>query len=466
MLTAARERSERRAAPLVAMAAALAYLATGGSLSALAAGEPITATLVRAYENSPRLLEARERLKRTNEERNVALGGWLPNVAARGQYGFQKDSFRNFEGNPQESTRVTGATLEATVNLYNGGGSTAELARADNQIAGERARFASDEQLTLFDAAQSYCDIYRDEAVVAARQANLDYLTRVVEVTRELYDLGDRTEGDLAQATGRRAEAESDLAAARATLEGSRAGYVRAVGSEPPALGTPTMPPGLPPNEESLLRDAATVNPDVVAADFAARAARNDVRVATSDLLPSLDVRGFVDATRNELRLGQDDRVTSYSVLGVLTVPIYEQGVSFARVRQAKAFARERYAAIDGVRRDVVDQASRAYSSTLAAADRIRALEVAVAANRRAVDSLGEEVQVGRRSLLDLLDAQRDLVGTQVSLASARRDQVVAAYTVLGSMGRLTARDLDLPVAEYDLVGDYARSRNRLFGLD
>ena len=89
-----------------------------------------------------------------------------------------------------------------------------------------------------------------------------------------------------------------------------------------------------------------------------------------------------------------------------------------------------------------------------------------MAANRRAVASLAEEVQVGRRALLDLLDTQRDLVNTQVGLASAQRDQVVAAYVVLASTGRLTARGLQLPVAYYDLEGDYIRSRYRIFGLD
>ena len=459
-----RPRSARHAAAAILALAGLLH----GPLTAIGAeqGEPISATLVRAYENSPRLIEARERLKRTNEERNIALGGWLPNIVARGQYGTQKDSFRNFEGNPQESTRVARGSVEASLNLYNGGGSTAELARADNRIASERARFTSDEQLTLFDAATAYCDLFRDQAVVRARQANLDYLTRVVEVTSELHELGDRTEGDLAQASGRQAEARSDLASAQATLEGSRAGYVRAVGSPPPRIGKPVLPPSLPPTEESLLREAATVNPDIVAADFAARAAANDVRVATSQLLPSLDVQGLVDVTRNELRLSQDDRVTSYSLLGVVTVPLYEQGVSYARVRQARDNERERYAFTDGLRRDVVDRASRAYADMQGAATRIRALEAAVASNQRAVDSLAEEVAVGRRSLLDLLDAQRDLVNTQVSLAAAQRDQVVSAYTILGSVGRLTARSLELPVAEYDIVGDYVRSRNRLFGLD
>lgn len=466
---ASREPPQLRLRAGIGALVVVAVLAAVRSLSptpAVAQGEPLSATLVRAYESSPRLLEARERLRRANEERNVVLGGWLPNVVARGQVGSQKESFRNFEGNPQESTRLGNAGVEATINLYNGGGSTAELKRADNRIREERARFTSTEQLTLFDAAQAYCDLFRDQGILAARQANLDYLTRVVEVTRELYELGDRTEGDLAQASGRQAEAEGDLALARASLEGSRAGYVRAVGEPPPPIGTPTLPPGLPLTEENLLRESAEVNPDVVAADFAARAARNDIRVAVSQLLPSVDVRGLVDFTRDELRLSADRRVTTYSVVGVVTVPLYQQGIEYARVRQARAAARERDASINSVRRDVLDQASRAYSDALAAADRIEALGRAVEANQRAVASLAEEVRVGRRSLLDLLDAQRDLVNTQVSLASAQRDQVVAAYVVLGSFGRLTVRDLQLPVAFYDLQGDYVRSRNRLFGLD
>ncbi|MBT6536522.1 MAG: branched-chain amino acid aminotransferase, partial [Rhodospirillaceae bacterium] len=72
----------------------------------------------------------------------------------------------------------------------------------------------------------------------------------------------------------------------------------------------------------------------------------------------------------------------------------------------------------------------------------------------------------GSRTVLDVLDAEQELLDSRVDLVVAQRDQIVAAYQLLQAIGRLTAEDLDLPVAIYDPTRNFRDVEDRLFGSD
>ena len=81
-----------------------------------------------------------------------------------------------------------------------------------------------------------------------------------------------------------------------------------------------------------------------------------------------------------------------------------------------------------------------------------------------ALDGVRQEYLVGSRTTLDVLDAETEVVSARIALVSAERDQIVAAYQILGSIGRLTARDLSLPVDYYDADENYLNVRDKWFG--
>ena len=76
-----------------------------------------------------------------------------------------------------------------------------------------------------------------------------------------------------------------------------------------------------------------------------------------------------------------------------------------------------------------------------------------------------EEARVGQRTTLDVLNAQTELVNSQVSLVTAQRDRVVASYSVLSGVGRLSAKQLGLNVAQYDEAVHYNQVRDAWIGV-
>ena len=104
------------------------------------------------------------------------------------------------------------------------------------------------------------------------------------------------------------------------------------------------------------------------------------------------------------------------------------------------------------------------WANLSAARQSIQANKSQVSANQLALEGVRQEYLVGSRTTLDVLNAQSDVVTARILLVSAERDQVVFSYQILGSIGRLTARDIRLPVEYYDAEENYLAVRGKWIG--
>jgi outer membrane protein TolC len=147
-----------------------------------------------------------------------------------------------------------------------------------------------------------------------------------------------------------------------------------------------------------------------------------------------------------------------------LSIPLYQGGGPSARVRRAKQVASQRRIQLEETRRAVRAQATSSWEALQVTLARISQFEAQVEANTTALQGTREQARVGARILLDVLNAEQELLDAQVSLEVARRDSFVAGLQVLSSVGRLTARDLNLDVEYYDDTAHYDEVKNKLWG--
>jgi outer membrane protein len=114
------------------------------------------------------------------------------------------------------------------------------------------------------------------------------------------------------------------------------------------------------------------------------------------------------------------------------------------------------------VERSVVAQTRAAFASFAAAREAIRSNETAVAANTLALEGTRAEQSVGTRNVLDVLNAEQELLNSQVALVTARRDEYVAGFALLNAMGQAEAEDLNLDGGTlYDPVAHYRQVSHR-----
>ncbi len=134
-------------------------------------------------------------------------------------------------------------------------------------------------------------------------------------------------------------------------------------------------------------------------------------------------------------------------------------------MRQARRVLSQRRLEVDEARRGVIEAVTRAWEALTTAQARIRSDSAQVRANEIALEGVRAEAEVGARTILDVLDAEQELLDSRVALVSAERDEYVAAFELRRAIGRLTALQLDLPVEIYDPTVNYDEVRNKLFGF-
>jgi outer membrane protein len=301
-------------------------------------------------------------------------------------------------------------------------------------------------------------DVIRDRSIVELNDNNVKVLSTNLEATQDRFKIGDLTRTDVAQSEARLQLGRSQLAIAQGNEIASEATYRQVVGHNPGTLAPPPPLPPLPATPDEAVRIALTDNPDLIAVVRQARAAGYDVGVARAGRLPTLsgvasgDYLNQITGSTN----GLDRAGTATSVGLSASIPIFQGGLTSARIRQAQALEGQLGEQVVGTERAVVQVTRAAFANYDAAQKAISSQTVAVQANELALEGARAEQSVGTRTVLDVLNAEQELLQSQVSLVSAKRDAYVAGFQLLNAMGQAQAQELGLDGGPlYDPLGNY-----------
>lgn len=454
-------------------AAAVLLVGLWGNV-APAAAQTMDAALARAYTGNPTLNAQRAAVRATNENVPQALSGYRPRITASADIGASiTDAYQPSRntvegvlpgGNAQVRLNPRGAGVQIDQNIFDGGRTRNAVGQAESQVLGARAQLRNTEQNVLLDAATSYMNVLRDTAILNLNRNNVEVLEEQLRQTRDRFQVGEVTRTDVAQAEARLSSSRSQAILAESNLKTSIARYRQNVGAEPARLA-PGRPVEnlLPRSLQAALNGALAGHPAIVASLHGVDAAELNVKVSEADLYPVLGVRGLVQQRYDTQTFG-DNRLSA-SVVGSLTIPIYEGGQIYARTRQAKEIAGQRRIEVDTQRDTVRAAVVSAWGGLEAAKAQIVAAQAQVQAAETALNGVREEAKVGQRTTLDVLNAQQELVSARATLVTAQRDRVVASYAVLSASGRLSAETLKLRTEVYDARRHYDQVRDKLWGL-
>jgi len=282
--------------------------------------------------------------------------------------------------------------------------------------------------------------------------------------TRDRFNVGEVTRTDVAQSESRLAAGRSQLLGAEANHTTSRAAYRRVIGVEPGRLA-----PGTPVERFSPARlDLAVArgqaeNPSVTAAMYGVDVAALQVKIAEGALYPTLTLTGSIQ--RNWESTLTQLQTFNASLLGQLTVPIYQGGAEYSAIRQSKELLGQRRLDLDTSRDQARANVVQSWGQLQAAKAQIEATQAQVNAAEIALNGVREEARVGQRTTLDVLNAQQELVNARVALVTAQRDRVVASYALLSATGRLSPQVLGLRVNLYDPRVHYHQVRDAWSGV-
>lgn len=445
----------------------LAFAAIALSTPA-AYAETLREALAKAYQTNPTLNAARAGQRATDENVPLALSDGRPNAGAVGTY--TEQLHRPFPGTTPR--RNFSGSVSADVPIYQGGVVRNRIRAAKEDVkAGQEDLRAT--ETSLFSAVvAAYLDVLRDSSVVRFNRQNVEALETNLQASSDRFEVGDLTRTDVAQSDSRLALARADLESAEARLIASKEQYIALVGNAPENLETPPPLPGLPATPEAAVEVALQDNPDLLAAKYAREAAHFDSNAAAGQIAPRISAfvsGGYLDYLNSEKDIAQpvvgDQKSASVGVQ--LTLPLYQGGRPGALTRQARARESAQMEQVIATERSVIAQTRAAYASWQASVQAIESTRKAVESGSLSLEGVRAENSAGTRTILDILDSQRDLLNAQVQYVTAQRNAYVAGFSLLAAMGKAEARDLGLEGGPfYDPDVNYRQVRGKLMDFD
>jgi outer membrane protein len=444
-------------------------LITGSLIAALLGGtagaDTLREALVSAYNSNPTLSGQREALRATDATVAIAKAAGRPQISATA--GLNRDLARSgiLDNGGKGPTLSVGVDLSYP--LFNGGSVKNSVRAAEARVEAGRGTLGAVEGDVFTQAVTAYMDVIRDRAIVELNQNNVKVLETNLEATRDRFQIGDLTRTDVAQSEARLQLGRSQLVQSQGTLAASEATYRQVIGHAPGQLPPPPPLPPLPATADEAVRIALASNPDLFSVSRQAIASGYDVKVARASRLPTLSagvsetyVNNLGGGTGTNPITGNPNPSTGTQTSAGLNarIPIFQGGLPAARIRQAQAQQGQALEQVVGTERAVVQSTRSAFANYEAAQQAIQAETVAVQANELALEGNRAEQTVGTRTIIEVLNAEQELLNSQVALVSAKRDSYVAGFQLLNAMGQAEAQDLGLDGGPlYDPLGNYRR---------
>lgn len=416
-------------------------------------------TLEHAYMQNADLDAERAGLRATDETVSQAIGDWRPSLSVVGtQTQSQRYPIGKGKGAHGSTTEYT-ASIEQ--NIYKGGATVANIGKTESEVLAGKANLFITEQKTLLDGVTNHTEILKDIDIVNYRKKSVEFYKKNLDRTQARYEVGIGSRTDVEASRADYEGAKAELSRALGDLETAKASYLHQVGSPPGKLAAANIIAGLPETVAEALEVSKIYSPIIMQAKYVLEAAQYNVDLQMAQLLP---VAGVQASVGNDRRGGTNNqthpRNTNFEFGAKVTVPLYQQGIPNSQVRQAYQQVAQRKVQLVNAQRQVVENVQTAWDTLVAARVSLVGFIAQVKAQELAVEGAFEEVNVGTKTVIDVLELEERLIEAQIELAQAQQTLITASYALLASMGRLTARDLKLNVKYYDPDKYYNEYKN------
>jgi outer membrane protein len=396
-----------------------------------------------AVQNDPVLKEAEQNLYSTREVKPQARSLLLPNFGVQGDVSYQNDKIDGFSvsgsGNRNDTYSQRGMSAVVNQTVYNRG-DWIRLKQSDNTIAQAEAQFRDSQIELMVRTTDAYLDVLRASDGVRVQEAFLRANERQLEQSKQRFEVGLVAITDVNESQAAYDRSRADLINAKTQLDNAWEALRRIVGpiNLPLArLGErlPLTPPE--PNDiDQWVKTALDNNYGIIAAREAAESAKKQIQIERSGHYPTLDLQAGYDMSRTGADFGAD-RDTAFVSLN-LNIPIYQGGLVTSRTRQAGYDLGASQQRLDQQRRLVVNNVKDAFRGVVSSISDVQARQAAIVSARSALESTQAGLEVGTRTQVDVLNAQRNLFQAEFDYLSARYSYIINGVRLHQATSTLT----------------------------
>ena len=422
----------------------------------LLCASPATAVELRdavqaALNSNPEIRQAVANRVATQEERVQAQGQYYPRISVDGSAGIRelRNPTRRDIGIDDEVLYPIEGNLILDQLVFNSGGREAQIKRDASRTDAAAARVEERSEFVALNVARTYIDYLLQQRLVAIAEDNATFHQRLAGDLREGVSRGSISIADQQQAEERLQSARARVTEAREDLETAAISFQTLTGMP---VDSVSMPPDLSQYLPATLVDAEGMarqtNPRVQEAIADLNAAREEVRIARSEIGPRVNIEGRARAGHDID--GFSGRTTDLQANVRLRWNIFDGGIKEANVREQLGRADEVHARLFERTRQAEEDTRSAWSRLQNQSRLVTELETQGRITDDLLLSYREQFNIGRRSLLDVLDAQHTRYSVQAQTETARLARLYAQYRLLAASNRLIeALGVQMPTAGY-----------------
>ena len=395
-----------------------------------------------ALERDPVLREAAAKRESQREAKPLALSQLLPQVGVSGNATYKYNDFKHA---PSQDYSVNDLSIGVNQPIYRRD-RFMRLEQADWQLELADAQYRSAEQDLMLRVATAYFNVLSAQEALKFVRADKKAIARQLEQAKQRFEVGLIAITGVHEAQARYDQAVTNEILAVNELDSKWEDLRQILGMRPETLADlkkeiPLEPP-MPADIDEWSRMGLTNSPDVKVASDATQIAQREIEVQRSGHYPTLDLfgsYGTVDSSRDNALF---DDVNDGTVGLALNVPIYQGGGVVAATRQARADLIAAQERLDQARRETDKQVRNAYRALQASISAVKSLQAGIVSAKSALDATTAGFDVGTRTMVDVLNAQRDYYRAQGDHAKARYVYMTAALALKRAAGVLTKEDL------------------------
>ena len=371
--------------------------------------------------------------------RRQAASGYLPSVDLFLARGLERSDNTTTRAAEEVNRQFDRFERSLTINqmLYDGFATANFVRQQEAVLQATVSRLISTQENTSLGAAQAYLEVLKRERLVELANTNLKQHDETLVKIEERFESGVGTKVDVVQTKGRRAQSKSALLLSEKDTENARAGFYRVVGESPRSLVLPKRPASLPDTLTEAVQLAFRENPQVKAAEEDINASRAARKQILGGFQPRIDLA--LGATRNDDMDGSPGANNDETAVLKMSYNLYRGGADRARLKEAAARINAAEQALVALRRSITQDVSFLWNDVEDLTLRIEYLQLHVTSTEEVLEVYLEQLAIGKRTLLDVLDIQNELFRARSGLVSAEFQLRLAEYRLLATGGQFLA---------------------------
>ena len=405
------------------------------------------------YNNNPKLKYHINILKSKDELVPQAFSDFRPEIKGYYKKGKVHTNSHGFNITSDGIRTETNKGITITQDIFDGGSSLSNLKVAQNSVFSQRYIFKDKEQEIFLEAIKVYSDYATEKSNFELKKKNVEVLTNRLDLTKEQFDIGEVTLTDVSIAEARLSLAESDLIESEKNIETLNANFLYIFGTSPksPKIDLNVLEFAKP--IEDMINIGLKRNPKINDLIYQIKSQENKIKSLKRKKLPSVKLEA--DAYINEGYFRTDSKREVLSAFAVVDIPLYQSGGASSKIRESK----NELFALKQLLRQIQDEIKFNLVSSKSSYDysysKISAYKKQIESNKIYLDGVYQEMQLGERTMLDLLDGEQELLQSELDLVKSYRDLFNSYYETLFYMGELTAKSLKLNVNYFDDTENY-----------